>query len=413
MSTDLFTQNDTILLIIERAKKLKSEGREFSDIVDGRGNQYVDLVQEGGGVLGIALVGYTYILEMAGIRFFSLAGTSAGAINTMMMAGLGKIEETKSEKILDILSKKDLFDFVDGDKAVKKLINKAIKKESGLGWALAWRALKIYKILKRKLGLNPGNDFERWITNELGKSGISSIKDLMERRAILPDGLKNRVDNSFISNIEAKLALITSDITTHTKTDFPRMAELYWSDVDKVSPADMVRASMSIPFFFEPFEIGNIPNAKAENDPKWDEYARYYGPVPSKVKFVDGGMLSNFPINVFHRKDGGVPRMPTFGARLSAYRRKLSNTDSLFGMSGAMVNTMRQIHDYDFLLKNPDYSRLICRIDADEQFNWLDFNMTQEDQVKLFNLGALKAIEFLEDFKWEDYKTMRATLYKS
>jgi len=28
-------------------------------------NQYVDLVQEGGGVLGIALVGYTSILENA------------------------------------------------------------------------------------------------------------------------------------------------------------------------------------------------------------------------------------------------------------------------------------------------------------------------------------------------------------
>ena len=31
--------------------------------MDKSGNYYVDLVQEGGGVLGIALVGYTYILE--------------------------------------------------------------------------------------------------------------------------------------------------------------------------------------------------------------------------------------------------------------------------------------------------------------------------------------------------------------
>lgn len=52
--------------------------------------------------------------------FFSLAGTSAGAINTMLMAGLGKIHETKSEKILEILAKKDLFDFVDGQVLSKK-----------------------------------------------------------------------------------------------------------------------------------------------------------------------------------------------------------------------------------------------------------------------------------------------------
>ena len=119
-------------------------------------------------------------------------------------------------------------------------------------------------------------------------------------------------------------------------------------------------------------------------------------------------MLSNFPINVFHREDGGKPRMPTFGARLSAYREDFSKTNSLLGMSGAMISTMRQIYDYDFLLKNPDYSKLICRIDADEQFNWLDFNMSANDQVKLFNLGAQKAVEFLQGFDWEAYKTVRS-----
>ena len=126
-----FTENNTIISILDRIPK----GKRYSDIEDADGNQYVDLVQEGGGVLGIALVGYTFILENAGIRFFSLAGTSAGAINTILMAGLGKIKEAKSEKILDILSKKDLFDFLDGHKVVRKIINKVIKKEKGLGRA--------------------------------------------------------------------------------------------------------------------------------------------------------------------------------------------------------------------------------------------------------------------------------------
>ena len=39
----------------------------------------MNLVQKGGGVLGVALVGYVYILEQAGIRFLKMAGTSAGA----------------------------------------------------------------------------------------------------------------------------------------------------------------------------------------------------------------------------------------------------------------------------------------------------------------------------------------------
>ena len=120
--------------------------------------------------------------------------------------------------------------------------------------------------------------------------------------------------------------------------------------------------------------------------------------------------LSNFPINVFHRPDGGVPSRPTFGVRLSAYRETYSTNKSVFGLSGAMITTMRQIHDYDFLLKNKDYKKLICKIDADESFNWLDFNMSEEQQVKLFKLGALKAIQFLEQFDWEGYKKIREDL---
>jgi hypothetical protein len=36
------------------------------DTLDGAGHQYVNLVQKGGGVLGVALVGYIYILEQMG-----------------------------------------------------------------------------------------------------------------------------------------------------------------------------------------------------------------------------------------------------------------------------------------------------------------------------------------------------------
>jgi NTE family protein len=87
-------------------------GKRFSDVTDHNGFQYVDLVQEGGGVLGIALVGYTYVLEQAGIRFFSLAGTSAGAINTLLLASLGKIGDAKLECILELLACQNLMEFV-------------------------------------------------------------------------------------------------------------------------------------------------------------------------------------------------------------------------------------------------------------------------------------------------------------
>lgn len=408
-----FTQNPEILEIIKKAEKLKKDNHRFSDIEDADGNQYVDLVQEGGGVLGIALVGYTYVLESTGIRFNSLAGTSAGAINTMMMAGLGTIDEEKSVEILKILSKKNLFDFVDGKSDVKTFINKIAKKEKVIPF-LIWklRGWEIFKILKKKLGLNPGDNFKNWVDTSLAsaRTKIKNMGGINDLRKQLPIGLVNiSKNNEPVNNLVPKLAIITSDITTHTKAEFPRMSSLYWADPDDILPSELVRASMSIPFFFEPYETKkNIPNAGNKNDKTWYDLARYRGEVPKKVKFVDGGMLSNFPIDVFHRPDGGVPRIPTFGARLSVYRETYSKADKLLGISGAMISTMRQIHDYDFLLKNPDYSKLICRIDADEKYNWLDFNMSDETQIELFVLGATKAIEFLQGFNWEAYKVLRS-----
>jgi NTE family protein len=402
MTSSNYTETEIIKGLLERIEPLKN--KRYSDTFDSDGHQYVDLVQEGGGVLGIALVGYTYILESVGIRFFSLAGTSAGAINTMMLASLGKINEAKSEKVLCILSKKNLFDLVDGNKSIKNLIQKAIKKENGWALSLVWNALKIYKILKSKFGLNPGNDFEDWITEILKKEKIFTLKDLEDLRQIVP-ALHD--ENNHPLDAKPSLAIITSDITTCTKVEFPKMKSLYWKNPDQENPAKLVRASMSIPYFFEPYEASDLPNKGQANDPKWDEFARYTGKVPEKVKFVDGGMLSNFPINVFHRSDHKLPKRPTFGARLSAYRVEANDTSSFMKMSGAMISTMRQIHDYDFLLKNPDYKRLICRIDADQDFNWLDFNMTEEDKIKLFELGAIKAFEFLDKFDWEDYKKQR------
>ena len=174
-----------------------------------------------------------------------------------------------------------------------------------------------------------------------------------------------------------------------------------------VPAAKIVRASMSVPFFFVPFEVQNIPDAGQPAGDNWKKHTGYVGPIPESVKFVDGGMISNFPINVFHRADGGVPRKPTFGVKLSTYRNESSQVDDLGTFIGSMVSTMRHDGDVEFLIKNPDFEKLICFINADKDFKWLNFNMKPEKQQKLFLLGAEKAIRFLESFHWEKYKDLR------
>lgn len=61
-----FTNNSSILSILNDIPK----GKRYSDIEDSNGNQYVDLVQEGGGVLGIALVGYNLCTGKSRYSFF-------------------------------------------------------------------------------------------------------------------------------------------------------------------------------------------------------------------------------------------------------------------------------------------------------------------------------------------------------
>lgn len=119
----------------ESKEKLKAlheniSQKEFSDLLDAQGNQYVEFVQEGGGVWGSALVGYLYALEIFGIRFLKVAGTSAGAINTMLIAACKTKEEAKSEMIKSILFNWDFSDFMDGKSYVRTTIHAMLNKKT-------------------------------------------------------------------------------------------------------------------------------------------------------------------------------------------------------------------------------------------------------------------------------------------
>ena len=102
--TDFTASADVVREINSLRSHLNQEGGlNVSDVRDDKGYQYIDLVQEGGGVLGIALVGFTFVLEEVGIRFINLGGTSAGSINTALLGVVGEPHEAKSRLILEEL----------------------------------------------------------------------------------------------------------------------------------------------------------------------------------------------------------------------------------------------------------------------------------------------------------------------
>jgi NTE family protein len=401
-----FTQNPSVSGIIRKLREDMVHEKQFSDITDSSGNQYIELVQEGGGVLGVALIGYTYVLEQMGIRFLSMAGTSAGSINTMLLAGLGDISKPKSDKVIGELVNKNLFDFVDGSSDAKNFISALVKKARRV--KLILRGIKIIDDIYDHLGLNPGDDFTLWLKDFLKRNGINNQNDLTKSFNLLPADLKIRegVDRT-LDGVGSRLVIIAADIITETKVDFPAMASLYWSDPGSVNPALYVRASMSIPYFFKPMKITGIPQGQQAKD-KWEKLVRFFGPVPRQVYMVDGGIMSNFPINVFHRNNT-IPRMPTFGVRLGVDRNKLNKVTTPMNLFGAMFNSIRHLHDFDFILRNPDYSMLIEKIDIGEH-DWLNFGLSDSDKVDLFKRGAEAADRFLRCFNWLEYKKIRAEM---
>ncbi len=123
--------------------------KQFSDVVDDEGNQYVDLVMEGGGVLGIALLGYFYVLERMGLRFLSIGGTSAGSITALLLAALGEPAEAKAERLTNMLVQLDMASFVDGDEDARDFVDALLVREKPikLAWK-GWQVILDYEFIK-------------------------------------------------------------------------------------------------------------------------------------------------------------------------------------------------------------------------------------------------------------------------
>ncbi len=389
-----FTQTPDVVSSVRSAQEAVA-ARPVSDLVDDAGKQYVDLVLEGGGVLGVALVGYTYVLEQAGLRFLGLAGTSAGAINALLLAALAKPDEPKSEALVELLANMPIASFLDGDSDARDF-SKALAARAGT-LKLLWKGVQVIDNMTNDIGLHPGKKFEQWLEQALASVNIRCLADLEARLATLP-ALKPR--------LRSPLAVIAAEGTPQTKATFPAMAELYWSDPRKVNPARFVRASMSIPFFFAPMKVQGCPQGPEASE-RWKKHTTYEGPTPPEVLFVDGGIISNFPISQFHDQER-VPMAPTFGVKLSA-ARNYRKIDGPIDLAGAIIDSSRSALDQSFLLDNPDYRHLVANIAIDEsQHNWLDFNLPKASQVALFIDGARKAAEFLQGFDWEGYKNLRS-----
>lgn len=388
MNTTSYTQHPEVRAILAELRLERTQHpapRPVSPIRDAAGNQYVDLVMEGGGTLGVALLGYLYVLEQMNIRFLEIAGTSAGSIVAMLLAALGPIDQPKTEWLIEKVAGKDFYDFVDGDQEVRKFVDALLNPDMRKG-KKARLTTRVLDDLKQFYGLNPGKHFHDWMTGLLQECGVASLADLRKVRSTPPEGINCPPERW------QRISVVTADVTTGTKVALPDAAPLFWENPENANPADFVRASMSVPVFFYPFSIQNIPQA-GESRSNWARLANYHGPIPPEVLFVDGGAMSNFPVSLLFSPDKHGDA-PLFGVKIGKDRSSFTSCDSFGAFAGAMLGSLMAFYDNDFLVQHPELQKQTGVIDSGS-YNWLDFKIDDAGKIDLFVRGARAAGDFL------------------
>src|SRR5579859_6894516 len=226
----------------------------------------LDIVCQGGGVLGIGLVGALQVLDEQGFKPQNLAGTSAGAIvATLLAAGYSAAE------VKDIIFGLD-FALITDPTAEQRL--------PLLGPTPAGQALSV--LLEH--GLYAGDYFVEFMRKLLTDRGVRTFGDLIydDRPDVEP-------------RFRHKVQVIASDVSQRQLLRLPLDAPKLGIEPDRFPVAQAVRMSMSIPFFFRPVE--------------WRETSS-----GTRHVVVDGGMLSNFPVWLFD--EPGIPDWPTLGIQL-------------------------------------------------------------------------------------------------
>ena len=314
------------------------------------GCRRVDLVLEGGGVKGIALAGAIEVLEERGYRVNRVAGSSAGSIaGALATAGI------PATTMVKVLRETDYRRFEDGPWWTRTLLGKGLS------------------ILLHN-GIHRGAYLREWLDEQLAAHGepgrTGTFADL---RYTDPEP---EID---VTGAHAyRLVVTVSDLTAGRLRYLPMDADDVGSTPDTLRVMDAVRASTSIPLFFRP--------------------VRWKNAFGKPAVLVDGGLLSNFPVSVFDRPEGEVPRWPTFGIKLSA------KPEADFGVQNrirgplsfgkAVADTVTGFYDRMHIDSSHSVARTIF-IDT-AAVRPTQFDLSDDEREMLYRKGRKAATDFLD-----------------
>jgi NTE family protein len=145
-----------------------------------------------------------------------------------------------------------------------------------------------------------------------------------------------------------------------------------------------VHASAAIPFFYRPARCPSVTDG-------------------GEAWLVDGGMLSNFPVEVFDRRDGEEPRWPTFGIKLSAKGTEpVNRVTGLLSLGKAMITTMTGFHDRMYV-DDPAVQARTIFVDTGT-VSAIDFGLQRDQAEELYERGRRAATDFLKTWDFDEYK---------
>jgi NTE family protein len=205
-----------------------------------------------------------------------------------------------------------------------------------------------------RLGLYKGNALEKWIESKLAARGFRTFADFP------PNTLR----------------VIASDLTNGRLLVIPDDLPKYGIPAESFSIAKAIRMSCSLPYFFEPVKL------RTNN---------------GNNVFVDGGVLSNFPMWLFDQENVKKVR-PVLGVKLSHSEsgtppiNKINNAIQMFG---ALFETMKDAHDARYISRKHEKNIIFI---PTQGILTTEFDLTEERKQLLLQLGEDAANEFFK--KW-------------
>lgn len=379
-----------------------------------------DIVFEGGGAKGMVFVGALEELTARGNTFGRLLGTSAGAIAATFVAAGYTVAEmrqalsetddsgqpvfasfmeqprpfTREER--DASATRAALDMID----VTALPNFIESRVDQLILGLMSRDpfIHLFSLLERG-GWYSADRFMAWLSTKLDEGRSNGRRVRFSRMNF----------QEFYSATGMELSLVAADTTGHA------LLVLNHVTAPQLPVVWGVRMSMSLPLVWE--EVIWRP-----------EWGPYMGQDLDGHRIVDGGLLSNFPIELFISQDPFVlAMMGTTAAEgvlgllidetlpVAGMETRRDEGTTLMGLSlpqrlRSLINTATQAHDKMVI---DSFQQVVCRLPA-EGYDTTEFGMSPERREALITAGRAAMADYFDhqalEIKGPDLEAMAQSM---